>query len=137
MHHPPRVIALVTFLLTFAPALRSRAEPAITTKDFEDIVVVNSCNGDIVPVHLTTHAIFHPKSDGSVDIQVIIEGAGTSLSGTDYVVHQHNKLEIGGDDPQFEIDALLVSKGDEPDEHVTIRFNFETMMQEVETRCLG
>lgn len=137
MHNPPRVVTLVAFLLTFVPTLGAHAEPAITTKDFEDLVVVNSCNGDIIPVHLTTHAIFHPKSDGSVDIQVILEGSGTSLSGTDYVVHQHNKLEVGGTDPEFEIDALLVSKGDEPNEHVTVRFNFDTMMLEVETRCIG
>jgi hypothetical protein len=132
-----RRITLAAFAATLLCALGTSAAPAETFKEVDSFVEFNDCNGDVISLDVTTHALIKPQNDGTIIIKVTLVGAGVATSGNEYIFHQQNSLVIFGTDPKFEIDVLLVSKGAEPNQSVTYRFNFDTNMLEVESQCKG
>jgi hypothetical protein len=132
------VLAALAAALVLAPATIASADPATVTRFEIQNLQFNTCNGETVLLTGTLTSVTQ-VIDGKTVTYLIGEFTGTGSFGTEYVLSFRTQQFVVSEPFSFEVTnrQLLVSKGSEPNQLVTITTSFPPFMFNVETVCHG
>jgi hypothetical protein len=133
------VLAALAAALVLAPATTASADPATVTKFDIQNFQVNTCNGETVLLTGTIVMVTQQEAGGKTVTQLSGQFTGTGSFGTEYVLSFRTQQFLVSDPFSFELTntQLLVSKGSEPNQLVTMTVSFPPFMFNVETDCRG
>jgi hypothetical protein len=132
------VLATVAAALVLAPVTTASADPATVTRFNIDNFQFNTCNGETVLLTGTLTSVTK-EIDGESFAYLSGQFTGTGSFGTEYTLRYRTELFVVNVPFSFEVTntQLLVSKGSEPNQLVTMTTSFPPFMFSVESDCRG